>query len=95
MGADDGRLAQYVPNPFNPTTSIRYQLYKPGHVSLRVYDAMGREVRTLVDRRLTAGAHQAQWDGKDNSNRPVSSGAYYYKLRADQVEAAKRMLLLK
>lgn len=88
-------LEQNYPNPFNPTTSIRYQLYKPAHVSLRVYDTTGREVRALVNRRVTAGTHQETWDGKDNASRPVSSGLYFYKLRADQVEAARRMLLVK
>lgn len=88
-------LEQNYPNPFNPTTNIRYQLHKPAHVSLRVYDAMGREVRALVDRRVAAGAYQETWDGKDNASRAVSSGLYFYKLRADQIEATKRMMLVK
>jgi FlgD Ig-like domain len=88
-------LEQNYPNPFNPTTNIHYQLQRPAQVSLRIYDVMGREVRTLLDRRVVAGVHQATWDGKDNSSRPVSSGVYYYRLRADQTERAKRMLLVK
>lgn len=62
---------------------------------MKVYDAMGREVRSLVDEKIPSGAHAVNWDGKDNSRRDVSSGLYFYKLRADQVEAAKRMLLVK
>jgi hypothetical protein len=88
-------LEQNYPNPFNPSTNIRYHLQKPAQVSLRIYDAMGREVRTLVDRRIAAGAHQETWDGKDNASRPASSGVYYYRLRADQIERAKRMVLVK
>ncbi len=88
-------LEQNYPNPFNPTTNIRYQLHKSAQVSLKVYDAMGREVRELVDQRIAAGSHVATWDGKDRNSRPVSSGWYFYKLRADQVEAAKKMLLVK
>lgn len=89
------QLEQNYPNPFNPTTTIRYQLQKSAQVSLKVYDAMGREVRSLVDEKIPSGAHAVNWDGKDNSRRAVSSGLYFYKLRADQVEAAKRMLLVK
>jgi hypothetical protein len=88
-------LEQNYPNPFNPSTNIRYHLQKPAQVSLRIYDAMGREVRTLVDRRAAAGVHHEAWDGKDNASRPVSSGVYYYRLRADQIERVKRMVLVK
>jgi hypothetical protein len=88
-------LEQNYPNPFNPSTNIRYHLQKPAQVSLRIYDTMGREVRTLVDRRIAAGVHQETWDGKDNASRPVSSGVYYYRLRADQIERVKRMALVK
>lgn len=88
-------LEQNYPNPFNPSTNIRFQLQNPARVSLRIYDNLGRHVRTLVDRRIAAGEHQTTWDGKDDASRPVSSGAYFYRLRVDQIERAKSMLLVK
>lgn len=89
-------LAQNHPNPFNPTTTISYALARRGRVSLAIYDARGRHVRTLVDDVVSAaGAHDALWDGSDNNGVTVASGVYFYRLRVDGRSLTKRMVLLK
>jgi hypothetical protein len=82
------RVEQNYPNPFNPTTTIRFALPKSGHVSLKIYDLLGREVATLVSDELEAGYFTTKWDPH------VSSGVYIYRLRAgDFVQSRKLMLL--
>ena len=88
-------LAQNAPNPFNPTTDIRFALEKPGHTTLRIYDVAGRLVRTLVDRPLTASVHTLTWDARDRSGAPVASGVYFYRLTSGEFTETKRMVLLK
>jgi lysophospholipase L1-like esterase len=88
-------LGQNYPNPFNPETKIRFQLPGAGQVVLKIYDLLGREVRTLVDDRKGAGYHVVQWDARDNFGQQVSSGVYYYQIIADQFRQTKRMLLLR
>jgi hypothetical protein len=68
------------PNPFNPSAVIRFQMGLPNPVSLRIYDVLGRVVRTLVDDRLPAGKHSLTWDGKNNNGVEIASGVYFYKL---------------
>ncbi len=89
-------LEQNYPNPFNPATTIRYTLEKDADVELAVYDVTGRLVRELVGRRMSSGAHQAVWDGRNNTGIPMSSGIYLYRLKAaGTVIATRRMVLLK
>lgn len=83
-------LAQNFPNPFNPQTEILYQLPEPGRVSLKIYDLLGKEVRTLVEEFREAGYHQVIWDGRDNANRTVPSGVYLRKLAANGFVQTKR-----
>ena len=89
-------LRQNAPNPFNPTTTIRFSVPAGARdVSLRVYDTSGRHVTTLVERPLEAGDHAAVWDGTDASGGRVASGVYLYRLEAGGHEAHGRMVLLK
>jgi hypothetical protein len=88
-------LSQNRPNPFNPRTSIEYGLAEPSHVSLRVYDVAGRLVRNLVDAPMAAGVRTAEWDAKDDRGFLVSSGVYYYELRAADISTRHRMVLLR
>jgi hypothetical protein len=89
-------LGQNHPNPFNPTTTIRYALSQAGPVSLRIYDVGGALVRTLVDtERTSAGAGEATWDGRNDGGRPVASGVYFYRLSSPNLTATKKMVLLK
>ncbi|MBC8424295.1 hypothetical protein H8E07_09250, partial [bacterium] len=71
-----GRLHPAAPNPFNPRTTLRFELTRGGDVRLDVYDLDGRRVRTLVDGYLPAGEHRAIWAGRDDGGRPLSSGPY-------------------
>ncbi len=82
------------PNPFNPSTVIGFQLGQSNRVSLKIYDALGRVVRTLVEKRLPAGNHSITWDGSNNNGEPSASGVYFYKLSvADKVVRGKLALL--
>jgi len=88
-------LAQNAPNPFNPSTTIAYEVPAgSSRVSLKVYDAAGRLVRTLVDGSLSAGEHRAEWDGTGDDGRRVPSGVYLYRLVVDGQAAGRRMVLL-
>lgn len=89
-GSPESGLEWNYPNPFNPTTVIRYSLLKPGQVILRVYDVLGREVATLVNEHQGAGVHSATFDGSR-----LASGVYFYRLTAPGVNLVKKMLLTK
>lgn len=86
------KIALYAnyPNPFNPTTEIRFALPEAGHVSLIVYDVMGREVARLVDEQMEAGYRNVTWNAVD-----VPSGVYLYRLTAGLFTMTKRMILQK
>jgi len=84
------------PNPFNPTTTITFDLSRPTRVSLEVFDLSGRLVRALVDDQMVAaGPRQFVWRGKDEADRPVAAGVYFYRLETGTVSEAKRMTLVK
>ena len=88
-------LFQNHPNPFNPSTKLSFKLSTAGHAKLKVYDAAGRLVATLVDEYCDAGRHEVLWDGRDTAGRMSSAGVYLYRLEADGVVETKRMLLVK
>ena len=83
-------LSQNFPNPFNPTTKIKFQIPKSGLIKLIIYDALGREVQTLVNEQLSPGTYQADFDGTN-----LSSGIYYYKLESADYTETKKMVLIK
>ncbi|HPF35485.1 MAG TPA: glycosyl hydrolase [Candidatus Krumholzibacteria bacterium] len=88
------RLDRGYPNPFNPSTTLRFELPRAGRAELAVFDAAGRRVATLVDGVKTAGAHRAVWDGRDAEGRTVQAGVYFARLQtADGVETGKLVLL--
>jgi hypothetical protein len=90
------RLGQNEPNPFNPLTTIRYDLAHPQQVSLRVYDMAGRLVRTLVGNQWhEAGPHAVNWAGRDSDGRIVAAGVYRYSLEGEGFRESRSMLLLK
>ena len=86
----DFELGQNYPNPFNPNTKIGFSLPKGEYVSLRVYDILGREVRVLVSQNMTPGEYEVDFDAKN-----LSSGMYYYSLRAGENVSVKKMVLVK
>lgn len=77
-------LAQNYPNPFNPSTIIEYALPEQSKVVLKIYNMLGEEISTLVNRVQGAGIHQVIWNGRDFQGKPVASGVYIYRLRASQ-----------
>ncbi len=88
-------LSQNSPNPFNPTTTIRFSLPASERVGLAVYAANGSLVRTLVNGVTEPGAHNVTWDGRDMAGNPVSSGMYFYRLTAGKFSESRKMVLLK
>jgi Carbohydrate esterase 2 N-terminal/Secretion system C-terminal sorting domain len=84
------RLYPNYPNPFNPTTSISFNLVKKGRVELKVYNILGQLVATLVDRELDSGAHNYRFDGSR-----FASGVYFYELRTENFTQSRKMVLVK
>ena len=89
------QLQQNYPNPFNPTTSISYDLPKNEFVSINVFDLMGREVKTLVNKEQVAGFRSVKWDATNNLSQPVSAGMYIYTIQAGNFRQTRKMVLLK
>jgi hypothetical protein len=88
-------LAQNAPNPFNPSTTISFGVSDAADVTLRIYDASGRLVRTLADGPYDSGQHEEVWNGLDNSGHRVASGVYFYVLETGNKSYTRKMLLLK
>lgn len=88
-------LSQNYPNPFNPTTSIRYDIPVQSQVTLKIYDGLGRLIKTLVNEVNDPGKYRVIWNGKNDENQSVSSGFYICKIKAGNFVNIKKMLLLK
>lgn len=91
----DFELAQNYPNPFNPTTQIRFSLPEAGHVSLDIYNVLGRRVRTVLDQYMSAGIHEVTFDGRGDDGATLASGVYFYRMTHPDYVDNKKMLLLK
>jgi minor extracellular serine protease Vpr len=89
------RLAPSRPNPFNPDTTIEYDLPRGEPVVIRIYDILGREVRTLVNERQAAGFYEVIWNGRNQQGQAVGSGVYLYTLTAGNFAQSRKMTLLK
>ena len=83
------------PNPFNPVTTLRYDLPEDNFVMITVYDMLGREIAKLVNTTQEAGFKSVQWDATDSMGRPVSAGVYLYQIQAGKFVQTKKMVLLK
>jgi len=88
-------LLQNYPNPFNPHTQIFYSLRFDGNVDLSVFNIAGQYIKNLVRKRQSAGLKSATWNGKDENDRNVSSGIYFYRLRIDEFSATRKMLIVR
>jgi hypothetical protein len=89
------RLAQNFPNPFNPSTTIRYDMKEKGLVRIKIYNVAGELVRTLVDEMKNAGAYSIAWDGRNNAGSGVASGIYFYKMETRAFSQTKKMVVLR
>ncbi len=87
------RLYQNFPNPFNPSTTLQYALPQPGAVTLKIFDVLGQEIRTLVNEHQTAGLQTITWNGKNHNGRELPSGIYIYQLIAGSFSDSRRMML--
>ncbi|KPJ62810.1 hypothetical protein AMJ44_15115 [candidate division WOR-1 bacterium DG_54_3] len=98
----DLSLSQNYPNPFNPTTTLHFTVHSPQSAvrspiptTLKIYNVMGQEVRTLVDEPKQAGSYQVIWNGKNENGKEVASGIYFCKLKAGDQAQTKKMILIK
>jgi hypothetical protein len=91
----ENKLYTNYPNPFNPVTTINYDLPAASQVRLRIYNIAGQLVTTLVDEWKEAGRHQCIWNSKDADGRTVASGLYFYQLKAGDFVSSRKMVLLK
>ena len=86
-------LLQNYPNPFNPITNIKFMLPEPAWVKVEIYNILGKKIVTLVDEKLSTGHKIVEWDGKDNQGNEVSTGIYFYRLRAGDFTQTRKMVL--
>jgi glycosidase len=88
-------LEQNYPNPFNPVTEIRFSVKQFSDVVIKIYDVLGREVKTLVNNEMNNGQYSVTWNGDNNYGQKVSSGIYFYRMEAGDYVQSKKMLFLK
>ncbi len=89
-------LKQNYPNPFNPTTVINFSLPAASQISLKIFDILGREIKTLISDYKERGNYSIQWDGKDDNGNIVQSGTYFYRLiSGDKASAVKKLIFIK
>lgn len=88
-------LGKNYPNPFNPETDISFTLPERTDATLTIYNLLGKAIKVLVDREMSAGTHTVHWNGRDEYGNPVSSGIYFYRLKADTFDQTMKMVLMK
>ena len=88
-------ITSNYPNPFNPETTIRFDLARGGRTVLTVHDVRGRLVATLIDEDLPSGVHHVRWDGANDEGRSVASGIYFCRLAGDGGDSSTKLVLLK
>jgi hypothetical protein len=88
-------LHENYPNPFNPTTTLRFDLPEVSDITLTIYNMLGQKVRTFDYQNTSAGYHSVTWDATNDYGDPVGAGVYLYQLRADQFVKTRKMVLLK
>lgn len=95
VAAEKFDLSDNYPNPFNPSTTIRYQLRESANVMLAIYNILGQRIRILVQEMQAPGHYTLQWDGRDETGRAAASGVYIYRIQAGRYVAGKKMILLR
>lgn len=89
------KLFPNYPNPFNPNTEIQYEVPKKSLVNITIYNSLGQIVKILINEEKDAGIHTIIWDGRDDSNKILASGPYFYRLKIDDFSQARKMIFLK
>ncbi|MAI86787.1 MAG: hypothetical protein CMF99_06465 [Candidatus Marinimicrobia bacterium] len=93
--ANNFTLKDNYPNPFNPLTTISYELLTDGIVNIVIYDLIGKKIKTLISGFQTAGSKNVNWNTTNNQGQPVSAGVYFYSMEAGDFRQTKKMILLK
>lgn len=88
-------LGRNYPNPFNPDTNIEFSVQETGLVTVEVFNILGQKIKTLVNEEFEAGRHQVVWNGRDDNNREVSSGIYFYRMKTGRYTSTKKMIMMK
>jgi len=88
-------IHQNFPNPFNPTTTLRYELPEQSFVTLTIYDMLGTEITTLVNAQQEPGYKSVKWDATDSMGKPVSAGVYLYRINVDNLSSESDRRLVK
>jgi hypothetical protein len=88
-------LVSNFPNPFNPSTTIKYEISQISQVKVVIYDMLGREIRVLDSGIKAQGIHSIIWNGVNESNVPIGAGVYFYQIQAGDIVETKKMVLLK
>ncbi len=88
-------LYENYPNPFNPSTTIRFETNFPSEVRLKIYNSGGKLVRTLINGTIRRGEHNIVWDGRNDRNSPVNSGVYFYRIQTGRHSDTKKMVFIK
>ncbi|NOZ61815.1 MAG: T9SS type A sorting domain-containing protein [Calditrichaeota bacterium] len=91
----DFALGQNFPNPFNPTTTISFQLPRSSFVEIKIYNTLGQQISSLISRKFTVGAYKIQWDGKNSNGIGVASGIYIVKFKAQTTTISRKIILLR
>jgi len=89
------KFIKNYPNPFNPTTTIMFDLGESGKTQLDIYNVKGQKVKTLLNKEMEDGSHSIVWNGKNSDDKKVSSGMYFYKISVNGTYKTKKMLMLK
>jgi len=89
------KITGNYPNPFNPSTTIAFSIPKDSNTKLSVYNIKGQKVKDIISGELSKGFHKAIWDGKDSTNRSVSSGIYIFRLASDGKVSVRKAMLMK
>jgi len=88
-------LSNNYPNPFNPSTTIEYEIPKAGYVKIQIYNSIGQLINTIEDDYKNPGKYSIQWNGKNSAGENLSSGIYFYRMSSNGLTLVKKMLLLK
>ena len=89
------KLDNNYPNPFNPTTTIKYGIPVSNDVKISIFNSIGQQIRTLVDQVQSAGTYEAIWDGRNDAGQVVPSGMYFYKMQSSRFVEMRKMILMK
>lgn len=89
------KFIKNFPNPFNPETTIQFELNESGKTEVEIFNVKGQKVKQLINDQLVSGQHSVIWDGNDASGKRVSSGVYFYQIKCDNYIKSKKMLMIK